>query len=33
VFDAGAGALLVHMMKTFWKDLDVLDGAVTAVYR
>ncbi|GAB5030728.1 ring finger [Nannochloropsis oceanica] len=32
VFDAGAGALLVHMMKAFWRDLDVLDGAVTAVY-
>ena len=33
VFDAGAAAVLVQMMRTFWKDLDVLDGAVTAVYK
>ncbi|TFJ86993.1 hypothetical protein NSK_001327 [Nannochloropsis salina CCMP1776] len=32
VFEAGASAILVYMMKTFWRDLDVLDGAITAIY-
>lgn len=32
VFDAGAPAILVRMMRAFWRDLEVLDGAVTAIY-
>jgi hypothetical protein len=33
VVDHGAGPLLLHMMRSFWRDLDVLDGAITAVYK
>lgn len=32
VLDAGAPAILVRMMRVFWRDLEVLDGAVTAIY-
>ena len=32
VLDAGAPAVLVRMMRAFWRDLEVLDGAVTAIY-